>query len=193
MTKAQQEQIVAAAQQAMGDALQGPRIKADMVVMNTRNDVEVVKGNTGASNGLMHSPAHLELKRIADLRLAKLSKILGKPATEVDRVRACCIKGDKKLHIWPAKENDLDAILVNRVGSSAWINLVELLAPLGLTITTGYWERYAVEFAKEEDPVYPSLVIDLNKPLERKPEPKRKKKEDGKPASEAKKETTTNG
>lgn len=148
-----------------------PKIQADQVILNTRSGhEEVLKGTAKAASCWRHSPCMFKLNRAADLRLTKADRLLGSNANQVDKVRAALSKTGKQIYIWPADHEDLEAITVNRVGTSAWINLWDLLAPEKITMETGYRERHAVQFAPSDGLVTPAIMIDLEKPLERKPE-----------------------
>jgi len=146
----------------------------DLVSANP--EAEVVKGTALKSCGYLHSPAMFELLAVADRRFTKVGNLAGIPGKKMERADARWIKGTKLIVIKAAPGTDLSATPVNRYtgSSSAWINLVSLLAELGLTVETGYREKYDVAFVPKGSPLWPGLVIDLGKSQGRSLEAKKK-------------------
>lgn len=144
-------------------------------------DAEVIKGNAYRSGGWLHSPAHLELFAAADKRLLRCAAQMGMPVNRIDRVKAILVRGTKLVVIRPAAEGDLSAIAVSRSpkSSAVMINLVQLLAPAGLTVQMGWRERFEAAYVPKGSPLWPGLVIDLSQPTERRQEPVKKKEENG--------------
>ncbi|HEY3366819.1 MAG TPA: hypothetical protein VGK74_17340 [Symbiobacteriaceae bacterium] len=156
---------------AAADIIKAGQIAFDKVTMNS-HEAEVVKGTQRPSSGKVVGPANLNLLKSADRRLTKISPT---PVTQVEKVRAAVGNGKKTVYIWPADDDDLEAIPVLRYKNGAWINLVTLLSPLNLTVPAGYSYRYAIKYAPEGSPVWPALMFDLGKPLEKKLVKKKKK------------------
>jgi hypothetical protein len=176
------KQIAAAGENAIEQVRQKTRTRSmahltvDDFIMNDPEE-EVVKGSERGSGGWLHGPAYLELFSAADRRLTKVADQRGKVLKEVTKVRASLRKGSKQLFLWPTDDpDDLNAIPVNRWGSSAWINLISLLGSQHLTVRSGYRELHAVEYAPADCPLGPCLTIDLGKIIERRAEPKSKRK-----------------
>lgn len=142
-------------------------------------DREVIKGTAYHSGGWQHAPAQWELFAAADKRLTRVANWAGLNTKRVERVHARLVKGTKLLIIQAASPDDLTAFPVIRYGgsSSIWINLIELLSETGLTVETGYRERYDVAYVPKGSPLWPGLVIDLSQSQERRMESgfKRKK------------------
>jgi hypothetical protein len=138
-------------------------------------DAEVIKGNAKRPGCWIHSPAMVELFAAADKRLTRVANWAGMSAKQVAKVHARLVKGTKLVLITPAPVEDLTAIPVHRYGSSAVFNLVNLLGEAGLTVATGYRERYDVAYVPKESPAWPALVIDLSQQKERRLEPPGKK------------------
>jgi hypothetical protein len=175
------KQIAATGEDAIEQVRQKTRprsmahLTVDDFIMNDPEE-EVVKGSERGSGGWLHSPAHLELFTAADRRLTKVAARRGKVVKEVSKVRASLRKGSKELFIWPADDaDDLSAIPVNRWESPAWINLISLLGSRQLSVRSGYRELHAIEYAPDDCPLGPCLMIDLGKIIERRAEPKKRK------------------
>lgn len=165
--------------QTVQDALNSARLDQ---LIGPKPDQEVQKGTAYSSSGWLHSPAQLELLAQADWRLARVANLKrtdDAQINQVDRVEAKLVPGTKLLILRPALDQDLTAAPVNRYAgqSGAWINLFDLLKPAKLTVTTGYRQLYTVSYVPKTSPLWPALVIDLGKPLERRQQPKRKKGE----------------
>lgn len=160
--------------QSVYDALMN--VKPDQLKGISQNR-EVIKGTAQGPVCWLHSPAHLELLAVADRRLTRVGLLGGLKDKKVQRVTAQLIEGTRLLAIQASHSNDLTALPVNRYrgGTSAWINLIDLLAEDGLTVETGYRERYAVALIPEGSPLWPGLVIDLDEQLDRRLEPVKKK------------------
>lgn len=131
-------------------------------------DVELIKGRKAPSSAWLHAPAFLELLRTADDRLTRVSEMRGATVRCVTKVRAAKVRGKRVVYIVPTHDEDPDGIPVRRYGAGAWINLVTLLAPAKQTVPKGYRDRYAVDFAPENSPVGPALMINLARPTDRK-------------------------
>jgi len=148
----------------------------DLIRLNP--DPEVIKGRARRPGGWLHAPAHFELFAATNRRLTRVAEWANLHISRVDRVQVSLIKGTKLLIIQAALTEDLTAIVVNRYAgsSSIWINLIDLLAEAGLTVQTGYRERYEVAYVPKESLVWPGLVIDLGQSKERRVESGAKKK-----------------
>lgn len=126
----------------------------------------------------------IKMNVTADRRLAKVHPDPDSKVNKVTKVRAAVKKGTKTVFIYVADDEDVEALDVTRYGKYAAINLIELLAPLKLTVDSGYEESFALEYSQEGDPVYPALKFDMEKRLERKVSSKAKSK--AKKAAQAK-------
>jgi hypothetical protein len=174
-------QIAAAGQSAAAKAVEGT--KYDWLANITTDDLisidpeaELRKGNQRESQGWMHGPGQLELLSTAYRRLVKLAGIKAKtPVNHLDKVKVKLVKGSKVVLIAPELNDVPDALPLNKYGSSAWVNLFELLAPARLTVETGWRERYPVRIAPEGTPMGPCLLLDLTRHLERVNEADKKK------------------
>lgn len=124
-------------------------------------DSEVIKGNARAPGGWIHSPAILDLFASADKRLTRVSDWMGMSVKRVEKVKPNLVRGTKLLILKPAKEGDLTAIPVVRSGTSVTINLITLLGEHGLTVETGYRERFDIAYLPKESPLWPGLFLDL--------------------------------
>ncbi len=136
-------------------------------------ETEVVKGGAHRSAGWLHAPAHLQLLAVAERRLTRVAQLAGQTTRKVEKVHPKLIKGTKLLVIQVASPDDLTAVPVNRYAgsSAAWINLLQLLGGVGLTVETGYRERFDVAYVPKGSLLWPGLVIDLSQPRERRREP----------------------
>lgn len=130
---------------------------------------EVLKGTMRYSCGWLHGPAHLELLAAADRRLTRVAELSGMVVRKVERVRACLLRGTKVVVIHPVGDTDRTGEPVRRYdgNSSAWINLFALLGENGLTVESGYKERYEVSYIPKNSPFWPGLAIDLGQVKER--------------------------
>jgi len=138
-------------------------------VIKPAPEAETIKGTAYRSGGWLYSPGNLAIFAAADNRLTLLSSIEGRPVKQVNQVQPELIKGSTVVIFRTAPPEDLTAIPVNRYTgqSGAWINLFTLLAPAGLTVPTGYKERYEIAWVPEESPFWPALCMDLSRPVER--------------------------
>ncbi len=141
-------------------------------------DGEILKGTANRSGGWLHAPANLELFSAADHRLSRIAEPGAVSRKKVERVHCRLVPNTKLLIIKPAAANDLTALPVNRYAKSsgAWINLITLLEEAGLSVETGYRERFDAAYIPSASPLAPGLVIDLGLPLERRAEPVKKSK-----------------
>lgn len=149
---------------------------ADLIAPNAKSDA--VKGNANEPGGWLHAPANLELFASADRGLTTVGNLDNIPGKQMERAMAWLVPGTHLLILKGAKAKDLSALPVNRWASAsgAWINLFTLLADAGLTVETGWRERYDIAYVEEDSPLYPALVMDLSQPVERRAEPVSKKK-----------------
>jgi hypothetical protein len=164
--------------QTVIDALN--KVRPDQLI-GPRHDEELVKGNTHDPSAWIYSLANVQLLTQAEQRLTRIAN-LNRPADaaqvgQVNRVDARLVPGTKLLILRPASDNDLTAAPIKRYrkNTGAWINLFDLLAPDKLTVDKGYQERYAVNYVPETSPLWPALVMNLDKPLERKGKTKLRK------------------
>lgn len=136
-------------------------------------DAEIIKGNANNPGAWGHGPAQFELNAAADRRLAKCADKGGLGGNLVHRVHVTLIKDTKMVALRPAGPNDLTALEVKRFHgqSSAWVNLITLLAPAGLTIESGYRELFYTAYIPEGSKLWPGIFIDLGRPLKRRVEP----------------------
>jgi hypothetical protein len=132
-------------------------------LVTVTHDPEVVKGTAYRSAAWFHSPATLELLAVAVRRLNKLAGIQGKSNRQVEKVTPTLIKGTKLVILTPAPAEDMTAIPVIRYsgGTSAWINLISLLGPEGVTAETHWKELHPVVWVPNSSPLHPGLLIDL--------------------------------
>lgn len=138
-------------------------------------EAEVIKGNANPSGCWINSPAMVEFFASADKRLTRVANWAGNLVKRVDKIHARLLKGTKLMIITPAQPEDLTAIPINRYGSTATFNAVNLLAEAGQTVETGYRERYDVAFVPKNSPLWPALVIDLAQVKERRADSTAKK------------------
>lgn len=129
----------------------------------------VIKGLQYRSQSWVHSPARLQLMSNSDKRLTKVAEERGMTDKRVERVRVARVRGQKIIYVVPTDREDVEnGIEVKRAGSSAFIDIITVLDPAGLTVEMGYKERYDVQYVPaEKSPVGPALMIDLSLPLER--------------------------
>jgi hypothetical protein len=127
---------------------------------------EYLTGSAKPSGGWLHAPAHLEMFRAAQQRLAKLAERRDLKTRKVTRIRASLLKNSTLVLLLPAEDDDLAAIQVNQYKKSAvWINLITLLGPEQLALHTGIKRRYNIEFAPADCPLGPCLMFDLANPV----------------------------
>jgi len=159
------------------DALLNPNF-ADIIEPNP--DREVVKGKARPANVVIHGPAQLEFSAISDNRLTRCAGPEHLEAKKVQRVYPKYLKSGKVIIIKPAPKTDLDATPVNRYpgASGAWINVITMLSEAGMTVESGWRERYDVGIIPKESPFFPGLYIDLGKRKERRLEPKKLSEEE---------------
>lgn len=156
------EAIAAAKEEVLSQAAFDALINAkpeDLIAPDP--DSEILKGNARASGGWIHSPAILELFAAADKRLTRVAEWMGMNVKRVDKVKANLLRGTKLLVLKPAQDGDLTAFPVVRSGNSVTINLIALLGEHGLTVDSGYRERYEIAYLPKESPLWPGLFLDL--------------------------------
>ncbi|HEY3364695.1 MAG TPA: hypothetical protein VGK74_06550 [Symbiobacteriaceae bacterium] len=148
-------------------------------IITVKAEAEVVKGTAYQPGGWLHAPAQLELFAAADKRLTRVAALGGLNVKRVERVIPMLVKSTSLLVLKAAPMTDLTALPVNRYKgtSSAWANVISLLSEAGLTVETGYRERFEVAYVPAGSPLWPGLVIDLSQPKERRREPKKRKKQ----------------
>ncbi|HEY3365777.1 MAG TPA: hypothetical protein VGK74_12040, partial [Symbiobacteriaceae bacterium] len=128
----------------------------------------------------VHAPAVVQLSALAYTRLGNVAAMAGLKVKVVPKVQAKIIGKAKVLLLRAAADTDRTAYEVHRYTRSAggWVNLFELLGSYGLTVETGYRERFDVLYVPKGSPLWPGLMIDLGAPTERRLEPKKKKQSD---------------
>lgn len=173
MSAEKKRSVLNAAAQAMdaimgkAKTLSGPTINDPSIVVNTRGTQEVIKGNQKPSFVWVFGPCMVQLNATAARRLPILSKAMGAAVNKVGKVRVAHKPGTKVIYVWPADDDDPDAYEVMKYGGATWINLVDFMAPRGLTVDSGFKESFAFEFTKPEDAVHPALKFDMEKRLDR--------------------------
>ena len=130
-------------------------------------DPEVIKGNARRSGCWVHSPAMVDLFAAADKRLTRVAAWADIKVKRVERVHARLVPGTKLVVLKGARADDLSALPVNRNGTTVTINLITLLSENGLTIETGYRERFEIAYIPKESPLWPGLFFDLGDAKER--------------------------
>lgn len=141
-------------------------------ILSPDPDAEIVKGNENQPSAWGHAPAHYEFNATSDRRLLRCAKLAGIPGNEVVKVHGRLIKGTDLVAVIPADPNDTTAIPVNRYAgnSSAWVNLITLLAQYGLTIDTGYKELFYTAYIPKGSPLWPGIFMDVGKSVKRRKE-----------------------
>lgn len=135
-------------------------------------DAEIIKGNAHQPAAWAHAPAHYEFNAASDNRLLRCAKLAGIPGNQVQRVHANLIRGTDMVVVRPADPNDTTALPVNRYAgnTSAWVNLITLLAQYGLTIDTGYKELYYTMYVPKGSPLWPGIFMNVGKYVKRRKE-----------------------
>jgi hypothetical protein len=156
---------------------------------NKRGEAEVVIGAIKGPGGWLYSPANFELMVLGDKRLIKVARALGAAVNRVDKVRAARPKNTKLVFITPTDDEDPDGIPVIKKGAHAWINLVELLTPLKLTVPMGQKQYFRVDFAGAAIagatyegtpcPYEAAIVFNMEKVVETAVVPKKERKKKG--------------
>lgn len=136
-------------------------------LISADSEAEIIKGRARQSGCWIHSPANVSLFAAAEKRLTQVAIWGGKDVKRVEKVYARLLPGTKLIIITPAPLEDLTAYPVNRHGSQTTFNLIDLLGEHGLTVETGYRERYDVAYVPKESALWPALVIDLGQVKER--------------------------
>jgi hypothetical protein len=178
---AQAQEIAAAGEAAMEEVLTQSTVDAlmkatpaDLVKANP--EAEVRKNTEKRSTAWMHAPGNLELLTVAGKRLTRVAKWMGWSAKQVTHLQAEVLKGTRILIIKPAPETDRTAYEIKRYGSefSGWANIWPLLAEAGLTVESGYKEKYEVNYIPQGSALWPGLVIDMGQRKERRAESHKK-------------------
>ena len=143
-----------------------PIINEADAIINTKGTKEIIKGKAQPAFITLEAPAMGNLNRLGDRRLARSVEPLGRKVNRVKKVRACVKRGTKIVFIWETDDEDNSGIEVKRSGTDATINFAELLIPEGLSLETGHYEKYALEFSEPTDTVYPALKFDMSKIIE---------------------------
>jgi len=148
-------------------------------------EAEAIMGTAYPSSAWVHAPGNVEFLAVSADRLTRVANLEREkhnlPLVDyVDRVQGRIVPGTKLLAVMAAPDTDLTATPVKRYNgdSSAWANFGELLASRKLAVDTGYRQLYNVAFVPKTSPLWPALLIDLSKPLDRRQEPKRKKEDE---------------
>jgi hypothetical protein len=135
-------------------------------IINTKGEQDTPKGNAKPAFITLVGPALGLMNRLGDRRLAKSVEPLGRKVNRVQKVRALVKKGTKTVFVWETFADDSDGIDVKRSGSYASINLWDLLSRAGLTVESGHYETYALEFSEPTDMVYPAIKFDMSKKVD---------------------------
>lgn len=147
---------------------QAPKPVTRKFVTFSRHSRKPRKRNQKAAGGWLRSPG--KLLPFVEGRQAMVE--VANPAHlvdgEVKRVGVGGYEGDPRIYLWSTHELDVDGIEVKKNGSKVWINLADFLASLGLRPELGIEERFDFLPADADSPVQPALMINLDKPLERK-------------------------
>lgn len=143
------------------------------------HDLEIAKGNAKPPTAWVAAPGKLELSALADKRLTRIASWAGMPVKLVPRVHARIVGESKLLLLKPAPDSDRTATPVARYegNSGSQLNLYDLLASHGLTVATGFRERFDVFYVPQGSDLWPGLVIDLGAVKERRAVPGKKKAE----------------
>lgn len=188
-----QEQAAAAALKAYR-AGQVPASDDELILNDFQ--AEYQRATQYPSGCWMHSPANLEVFSLTIERLQRNAVQRGIEG-KVTKVRAAKLRNKKYIYIYATANDDPNGIQVNYQRYGAWINLITLLGPLKLTEKTGYRARYDLDYAGEDSPVGPALVLNLGRRLERRQDWKsaKKSKTEGekKSKTEGEKRTQTEG
>ncbi|HYF75968.1 MAG TPA: hypothetical protein VD973_02460 [Symbiobacteriaceae bacterium] len=143
-----------------------PVINDSNMVLNTKGTQEIRKGMTKPASVRLEGPAMALLTRLGDRRLSKTVASMGRQVNRVHKVRASVKPGTKIVFMWETDEEDNNGILVHRSGSTTSINLADVLIPLHLSIDSGHYETFALEFSEPTDAVYPALKFDMSKKID---------------------------
>ncbi|HEY3367188.1 MAG TPA: hypothetical protein VGK74_19200 [Symbiobacteriaceae bacterium] len=182
LTPEQVEKLEEAAKAALDEVIK--KRVMDLVMNATEDDLqgpdqsaEPAKGNTLEATCWVHGPAVVQLSALSYTRLRKIAELDRLKVKDVPKVTAKFIGDTKVLIIRAAAETDRTAYEVHRYKRTAggWFNLFELLGSHGLTVESGYRERFDVLYVPKGSPLWPGLLIDLGAPKERRLEKKKKK------------------
>jgi hypothetical protein len=139
---------------------------------------ETLKGNTGAPNVWVDSPATFRFSAASNRRLINVARLSGMSDNKVLRVHARFVGDSNVVLIKPAGELDMTAFEVGYYKGAAGgaVNLYDLLGPARTTVQAGYRQRYNVHLVPKTSSLFPGLLIDLDDPKERKTITRNKKK-----------------
>lgn len=166
------EKVKEIAASAMENAIQKfrvrPVINESALIVNTKGKHEVLKGKQRPAFAWVEGPARVKLNVTAAARLSKIHPDPDVRINRVTKVRAAVAKGTKTVYIWLTDDDDIEGLDVTYQERAVIFNLIDLLAPLKLTVETGYEESFALEFSTPGEAVYPALKFDMGVRLERK-------------------------
>lgn len=143
-----------------------PVINDPNAITNTKGEKEILKGNVQPAFITLEGPAMGHLSRLGDRRLSRTVEVLGRQVNRVKKVRCCVKPGTKTVFVWETDDEDTDGIDVKRYDNDTTVNFADLLIPLGLSVESGHYQKFALEFSEPTDTVYPALKFDMAKVLE---------------------------
>ncbi len=137
-------------------------------------DVELVNRNQYPSECWLQDPAILQFSALADNRMGRVNELRGGLRVRPDKVRTALVLPDRLLFVYPAANEDKRGLKVGRSKGAARVNVRSVLQPHNLLAEPGYKMRFAVEYAGDESPVGPAMVIDLTQVIEKARLPEKK-------------------
>lgn len=112
------------------------------------------------------SPGNLQLLKEGEKLVAATGKGGAPPVKQVDYLRAAWVPGSEKVYIFLTNEKDPDAVTVNRTGKRVTANLSDDFIAWGIALAVNTKSRFRMVPATPQDPVYPSVVVDVGAPVE---------------------------
>lgn len=160
---------------------QTPKSRVQIFRRANVDPLETLRQDQYGPGGKLHSPATLEFTAATAIALKQVARARGSVDGKVTHVLVGLDDEEPLLYIFPPGPEDPaeDALEIKRYERSAWVGLREVLAPRKYLVEPGYFKRYDLKIVGEESPVGPALVMDLEHPVEQKPESKGKKKSQG--------------
>lgn len=145
-----------------------PGAPAKRFVTYTRTSEGPRKRNQKPAGGWLWSPGTFEPFVDGYKLLVSMSQPEHLVDGQLQRVAVGGYEGDKRVYLWSTHVNDPDGIEVKRYRGKPRINIAAFLAQIKVSMPVGVGERFDLVEADADSPAKPALMLNLDKPLERK-------------------------
>lgn len=170
-------EVIAAAEQALA------QVKGRRLITNQRQSLaQRRKRGQKLAGGWLHAPATWYPFKAGYQSLVQIARPEHLVDQKLQRIQAGCYEGDTRVYLWPTLPTDMDGIEVKISKKFIYMNLSNVLGDLGQLLPPNIKRRFDLLPADNDSPVQPALMIQLDKALDEKTLPKKKKKGQTAPA-----------